>query len=159
MPEAAPTAAPGASGAQPGTFVDPYRAYNFKLSIGGVVEGHFVECRGLEVKVQPIRYREGGTQQVVHAIPGRVDYGTVELRYGLTQSRELWQWFMTGVQGKVERRNVSILLLDSEGVREATRWDLTNAWPSHWRGAVLDAMSNEVAVETLSLVFETLQRG
>lgn len=159
MPEAAPTAAPSKSGAQPGTSPDPFRAYNFKLSIGGVTEGHFVECRGLDVKINTIRYREGGTQQVVRAIPGRVDYGPVELRYGLTNSRELWQWFLTGVQGKVERRNVSVLLLDPDGVAEAMRWDLMNAWPAHWRGAVLDAMTNEVAIESLTLVYETLQRA
>ena len=30
----------------------------------------------------------------------------------------------------MERRNVSILMLDSEGSQEVVRWDLTNAWPS-----------------------------
>ncbi len=159
MPEAAPAAAPKTNGAQPGTFIDPFRAYNFKLSIGGVTEGHFVECSGLDVKINAIRYREGGTQQVVHAIPGRVEYGDITLKYGLTRSRELWQWFLTGVQGKVERKHVSILLLDSEGVVEAMRWDLVNAWPSRWRGAVLDAMTNEVAIESVTLVYETLQRA
>jgi phage tail-like protein len=159
MPEAAPAPAPASSGAQPGVFVDPFRAYNFKLSIGGVTEGHFVECSGLDVKIHPIRYREGGTQQVVHAIPGRVEYGDVTLRYGLTRSAELWQWFLTGVQGKVERRNVSILLLDADGVAESMRWDLMNAWPARWKGAVLDALTNEVAIETVTLVFETLQRA
>ncbi|MPZ68907.1 MAG: phage tail protein [Actinobacteria bacterium] len=159
MPEAAPTVAPSTSGAQPGVFIDPFRAYNFKLSIGGVTEGHFVECSGLDIKINTIRYREGGTQQVVHAIPGRVEYGDIVLRYGLTRSRELWQWFMSGIQGKVERRNVSILLLEADGVLEATRWDLTNAWPARWRGAVLDAMTNEVAIESVTLVFETLQRA
>jgi len=32
------------SGAQPGVFTDPYRAYNFKLVVQGVTEGHFTEC-------------------------------------------------------------------------------------------------------------------
>src|SRR5262245_62187593 len=83
MPEAAETAAPATPGAQPGTFVDPFRAYNFKLQIQGVTEGHFTECSGLEVEVHPIRYREGGAGQVVHVIPGPVSYGDVTLSYGL----------------------------------------------------------------------------
>ena len=89
----------------------PYRAYNFKLAIQGVTEGHFVECSGLGVRVEPIRYQEGGST-TVHQIPGPIDYGDVTLRYGLTASRELWDWFMAGVQGKVDRRNVSILMLE-----------------------------------------------
>jgi phage tail-like protein len=147
------------SGAQPGVFIDPYRAYNFKLTIQGVVEGHFTECIGLGVNVEVIRYREGGTNEVVHCIPGPVEYGDVTLRYGLTQSRELWDWFMTAVHGKVRRKNISILMLDSDGVAEVMRWDLFNAWPAAWRGAPLDALSREVAIESLTLVYDSLQRG
>jgi phage tail-like protein len=154
----APAAAQPA-GAQPGSFNDPYRAYNFKLVIQGVTEGHFTECSGLGVRVQDIKYREGGTSQVVHRLPGPVDYADVTLKYGLTPSVELWQWFMTAVHGKVERRNVSVVMLAADGVAEALRWNLINAWPSQWRGALLDAMGREAAIESLTLVFETLERG
>jgi phage tail-like protein len=160
MAEAAatpPQTAP--AGAQPGVFVDPYRAYNFKLMIQGVTEGHFTECSGLGIKVQVIKYREGGTNQVIHCIPGPVEYADITLRYGLTASRDLWDWLMTAVQGKVARKNVSILLLDSDGVAEVMRWDLVNAWIAEWRGSVLNAMQREVAIESLTLVFETLQRA
>lgn len=160
MADAVNNAAQGTpSGAQPGVFVDPYRAYNFKLMIQDVIEGHFTECTGMGVNVQVIRYREGGTSQVVHCLPGQVEYGDITLRYGLTQSRELWEWFMSAVQGRVQRKNISILMLDSEGVGEVMRWDLLGAWPSAWRGAALDAMSREVAVETLTLVYDSLSRG
>lgn len=138
---------------------DPYRAYNFKLEIQGVAEGHFTECTGMGVKVHAIPYRQGGVNQVVHQLPGPVEYGHVTLRYGLTDSAELWAWFMTAVDGNVERRNVSIVMLGNDGVEEVLRWDLINAWPSEWRGAPLDAMNREVAIENLTLVFETLKRG
>jgi phage tail-like protein len=159
MPEAAQSTPQAPSGAQPGTFIDPYRAYNFKLQIQGVTEGHFTECSGLGVDVQPIRYREGGAGQVVHVIPGPVSYSDIVLRYGLTSSTELWQWLLTAVRGTVQRRNVSILMLDSSGATEVVRWDVTNAWPARWRGAPLDALAKEIAIESLTLVFETLQRG
>jgi len=159
-PVPAPPQPPAAAnGASPGTFVDPFRAYNFKLEIQGVTAGHFTGCSGLEVEVEPIRYREGGAGQVVHVIPGQVRYGDVMLRYGLTASTELWQWMLTAVSGTVERRNVSVLMLDSGGATEVMRWNLTNAWPSKWRGAPLDALNHEVAIESLTLVFETLARG
>ena len=139
--------------------IDPYRAYNFKLDISGLTEGPFTECSGLGVKVTPIKYREGGNNQVVRHIPGPVEYASVTLSYGLTSSRELWDWMLTAVQGRVERKNVSILMLDSEGSNEVMRWNLNDAWPSEWRGAPLDAMSREIAIESLTLVFDTLERA
>lgn len=137
-----------------------YRVYNYKLIFQpDIAEAHFTEVSGLGVKVNSIAYREGGTQSIVRKLPGFVEYADVTLRYGLSSSRELWDWFLTGVNGKVERRNVSIVLLDTDGASEVMRWDLVNAWVTEWRGAVLDAMTNEVAIETLSLTFDTLARN
>ena len=39
------------------------------------------------------------------------------------------------------------------------RWNLINAWVSEWRGAVLNASTHEVAIEAVTIVFETLERG
>jgi phage tail-like protein len=140
-------------------FVDPFRAFNFKMEVQGVTEGHFTEVDGLEAKVTSISYREAGNSQVVHNVPGRTEYGAITLRYGLTRSRDLYDWFMTGVKGKVQRKNISIVLLDSDGTTEAMRWNLVNAWVTEWRGALLDAQSQEVAIESLTLVCETLERA
>ena len=153
MPEM--TASPAA---QPGNLVDPLRAYNFKLLINNVTEGHFTEVAGLGVQVERIAYREGGNNAQVRAIPGRVTYAAISLRFGLTSSQELWDWLMTAVEGRVSRRNVSIVMLDSTGATEVLRWNLINAWPQEWYGAPLDAMSRELAIETLVLAHEGLER-
>jgi phage tail-like protein len=155
--QVAPQVSP--NGAQPGVFVDPYRAYSFKLLIQNIVEGHFTECRGMGAEVEVIRYREGGTSPVVHHIPGPVRYREVTLCYGLTSSREVWDWFTTAVQGKVQRKNVSILMLDSDGVTEVVRWNLFNAWIASWHGAPLNALSDQLAIECVTLVYDSLQRG
>jgi phage tail-like protein len=139
--------------------VDPYRAYNFKLLIEGVTEAHFTQCSGPGVKVEAIKYREAGNNQVVRRIPGQVDYGDITLRYGLTSSRDLWDWFLTAVNGNVERKNISIVMLASDGATEVLRWNLVDSWPSEWRGAPLDALSQEVAIESLTLVFESMDRA
>jgi phage tail-like protein len=144
--------------AQPGVRVDPYRAYNFKLLIEGAEEGHFTECSGLGASVQPIYYRSGGMGPSVQVIPGQVEYEGVTLRYGLTKSTSLWEWFTASLSGKAQRKDISILILDTDGVTEAVRWDLFGAWPSRWRGAMLDARVNEVAIESLTLVFERIER-
>jgi phage tail-like protein len=158
MPEAAPKPPAGAAGATPGTFVDPYRAYHFKIDIQGVTAGHFTECSGLRVKVEDIKYREAGMGQIVRRLPGRVQYGDVTLRYGLTSSTELWSWLMAAVAGTVAPRDISILVLQRDGATEALRWNLERAWPSEWCGAPLDALGNEAAIESLTLVYERIER-
>jgi len=159
MPEAtqkppAPTGAAAAAGA----YKDPYGSYHFKLEIQGVTEGHFTRCTGLGVRVEAIKYREGGIGQVVHRLPGRVEYADVTLYYGLTASKDLWLWLESAMKGTVQRRNVSVVVLAQDGVTEAVRFNLLKAWPSAWVGAPLDALSNEVAIEELTLVYETLER-
>ncbi len=138
---------------------DPYRSYNFKLDINGVSEGHFTECSGLSVKVESIPYREAGANQIVRKIPGPVDYAAVTLRYGVTSSRELWDWLMKAVEGNVERKNVSIILLDSAGSSEVMRWNLQDAWPSEWQGAALNTTDRAIAIDSLTLVFDRLERA
>ena len=154
-----PPAPQDSASATPGTVVDPYRAYNFKLEIQGVVEGHFTACSGLGINVSVIKYREGGLRNAVRAIPGQVDYEPITLHYGLTSSRELFDWLMTAVQGNVDRKNVSIIILDSSGATEVVRWNLSSAWVASWRGAMLDAMDHEIAIESVTLVYEALERA
>lgn len=150
------TAAAGASGAM-GAVPDPYRAYNFKLDVGGDTAGHFTDVSGLGARVESIAYRQGGEHQVVHRLPGRVEYYDVVLRYGLTASRTLWQWFQSGLRGAVQRKNVSVILLDNAGEREVMRWNLQGAWIKEWKAAALDAQGRELAVESLTLCYETLE--
>jgi phage tail-like protein len=139
-------------------YADPYRAFNFKIELQGVTEGHFTEVSGLGAKVTPISYREAGNSQVVHYVPGRVEYSAITLRYGVTKSKDLFEWFKTGV-GQIQRRNLSIVLLDADGMTEVMRWNLVNAWPTEWRGSLLDAHSQEVAIESLTLVCESIDRA
>ena len=97
---------PTAAAQSAGTYVDPYRAFNFKIEIQGVTEGHFTEVCGLGAKVTPISYREAGNSQVVHYVPGRVEYSAITLRYGVTRSKDLFEWFKTGVKGQLQRKNL-----------------------------------------------------
>jgi phage tail-like protein len=159
MPAAAPeTSAPAPDAGQTGNWKDPYRSYNFKVSVQGVGDGHFTECSGLAVRVQSIPYREAGGGSVIHRLPGQIEYGEITLRYGLTNSKELWQWFLSAVEGKVNRRSVSIIMLADDGTTEVLRWDLRNAWVTEWRGALLDALGREAAIESMTLVCEELKR-
>ncbi|MBT8162050.1 phage tail protein [Arthrobacter sp. GN70] len=146
-----------APAAQPGNVVDPYRAYNFKLVIQGVVQGHFTKVEGLGLKIDRILYRSGGENSTVRVIPGQVEYTPVTLRFGLTDSTEMLQWLFKAVDGRVERRNVSIAMLNDAGSAEVRRWNLLGAWPCDWFGAPLDALGKDLAIESLSIAYDRLE--
>jgi phage tail-like protein len=141
-----------------GQWTDPYTSIHFAIDVNGVTEARFVECSGLSVEVEAIKYREAGANQIVRRLPGRLEYADLVLRYGLTSSVQLWQWMEAAIAGTIERRNVSIVMYGHDGATEVMRWNLRNAWPRAWRGAELDAMGSRVAIENLTLVFEEFER-
>ncbi len=59
----------------------------------------------------------------------------------------------TGLDGAVQRKNMSVLLLDAAG-NEVLRWNIVNAWPVRWSGPVLNAEVSGVAIETLEIAHE-----
>lgn len=148
---------PKATKSATGSVNDPFRGYNFRVEIQGVGDAAFTECSGMGAVVHAIRYAEGRSP-VVRRIPGPVEYADITLRYGLTSSAELWNWMLSGVKGKVERRNVSIVLYSSDAITEVMRWNLAQAWVSKWSAAPLDAMAQEIAIESMTIVYETLER-
>jgi phage tail-like protein len=73
---------------------------------------------------------------------------------------ELYNWRKMVEQGKLSsvRRNMTVILIDEEG-NDVARWDFTNAWPSKYKGPDLNAKGNEISIETLEIVFESMQRS
>ena len=153
----APPPAP-ATGSATGNAIDPYRAFNFKLDVRGVSQGHFTACSGLSGRVETIMYREAGSNEVVRKLPGRPDFGPIILSWGLTTSLEMWEWFQTSIHPPVRRQDISVIMLGDQG-EEVLRWNLIRAWVSEWRGAALDALGHEAAVESMVIQFEELKRG
>jgi phage tail-like protein len=140
-----------------GTSVDPYKNFNFRLEIDGTAEAGFSDCTGLESEVSVIEYREGGdffTRKLV----GRPKFGNITLKRGITKSSELQDWHKKILEGLNDRRTVVIILLDDER-NEVVRWVAFNAFPRKWEGPQLHASGNEVAIETLELCCDRIERS
>jgi phage tail-like protein len=137
---------------------DPYSNSRFLVEIDGIVQAGFTEASGFGSTVEVVEYREGGDAATVRKLPGRVTYPDITLRWGLTDSRELYDWHVSAINGRIERKNGSIILLDSTG-QEKVRWNFFGAWPSRWDGADFNARSNDAAIETLTVTCERLERA
>jgi phage tail-like protein len=141
-----------------GQRVDPYRGFNFLVEIDGITQAGFQEVSGLDSSTDSVDYREGSDPNHVRKLTGLNKVSAITLKRGITDSDELWKWRLTVIEGKAERRNGSIILLDSTG-KEKLRWNFVNAWPSKWTGPALNATSTAVAVETLEITHEELTKA
>ena len=135
---------------------DPYMNYNFLVEIDGITAAGFQECSGLESSTETVEYREGGENSTSRKLPGRTTFGDIVLKRGITDSEELWDWRKSVINGSIQRKSGSIILLDQER-NEARRWNFHSAWPSKWEGPSLDAKANDVAIETLTITHESLE--
>jgi phage tail-like protein len=137
---------------------DPYLGFNYFVEIEGLIVGGFTEVTGLQIETEVQEYREGGLNDYVHKLPGATRYpSNLVLKCGLTDLDTFWAWHQDVIQGKVERKNGSIFLLDRQRV-PATWWNFADAYPVKWTGPELRASSNAVAVETVELVHRGISK-
>jgi phage tail-like protein len=136
---------------------DPYKAFNFLVEIDNIAHAVFSEVTGLESETAVIEYR-AGNENVVRKLPGLTKFGNITLKRGITQDAELWNWRKSVVDGNIDRRNGSIVLLD-DSRNQVVRWNFHNGWICKWEGPALSAKSNEVAIETMEIAHEGLERA
>ena len=137
---------------------DPYKNYRFLVEIDGIVQGGFAECSGFGSEVQVVEYREGGDATTARKLPGMAKYPDISLKWGITDSRELYDWHLAAVNGQTQRKNGSIVVLDDTG-QEKVRWNFFGAWPSKYAGPSFSAKGNDVAIETLTVSCERMLRA
>ena len=137
---------------------DPFRAHHFIVELDGIARAGFRECTGLDTRQTPVEYREGKDAHTVRKLPGLVTYTNITLRWGMSDDTQLWDWRKKAMDGKIERKNGSIVLIDEDGT-EKTRWNFREAWPVTWSGPSLNATSNDVAIEALEIAHEGVERA
>jgi phage tail-like protein len=144
----------------PGQRVDAARNFNFLVELdGGIVRASFIECSGLDATTEVIETREGGENTTVRKLPGKTMYSDITLKWGVTDSDELWRWRQQIIDGDVQRKSGSVVVFDLANSQEVARWDFVDAWPTKWEGPALNATGNELAIETLVLAHEGIRRA
>ena len=137
---------------------DPYRGYNFRIEVGGFQRAAFRECEGLSAAQEPIEYREGTDPKHPRKVPGLNKYTNITLKWGISDDTDIWEWRKKCIDGKVERQDGSIILMDEEG-NEVCRWNFFQGWPTNWTGPSLNATGNDIAIETLEITHERIEKA
>ena len=137
---------------------DAYASNRFYISIEGVTgeQALFTEASGLQVEIEVFEYTEGGVNSFVHKLPGRTKVGNLTLKRGMTNSKAFLEWISNVALGKIERKNVSIVMFSAKG-EELMRWNFDGMYPIKWTGPQYQASGNAAAIESLELAHSGLQ--
>ncbi len=140
---------------------DPLTGCQFSLEVQGVLKGHFTEVSGLGSEHEIIEHKvvdEKG-HDFVMKIPGRMKYGDITLKRGITSSMDVWDWRKQVEDGDVEgaRASGSVIMYD-QNYTEVARWNFENGWPSKVTGPSLKSDSNDFGIEEMTIVHERIYR-
>ena len=137
--------------------VEVHAAFRFAIQIDGITEAVFTECTLPSLEVDVTQQMEGGLNNAVHQIPGRVKAGKITLKRGITTSSDLLTWYVDLAQGKIEdsERKVSVVMYDSLS-DEVLRWNFQKAFPSKWSGPTFASANSQAAIETLELSYHSV---
>lgn len=134
----------------------PLPKFHFQVDWGGLKIG-FTEVTGLDITTEVIEYRDGASPEYSTVkMPGQRKFSNVTLKRGVfSGDNEFYNWFNTVSLNTVERRNLTISLLN-ESHEPVIVWKVKNAWPTKVTPTDLKADGNEVAIESLELAHEGL---
>jgi len=135
----------------------PHGKFRYRVEIDGLDAGGFSEVTGFDASIDVMEYREGDMVQTPFKIPGLKKYGNITLKKGLTDSLVMYEWLITGVDGPVDRKTITITSLD-ESEQPVASWQVINAWPIKYTAPDFNATSSEVAIETIEIAHEGMTR-
>jgi phage tail-like protein len=139
--------------------IDPIRNFRYRLEIGGIQQAGFSEVAIGESTTDAIDYREGTDPMHVRKLSGLSKFANITLKWGVTESMELYNWHKAIVAGQIgtSRKQVAIVVVDESGADKA-RFVVSEAWPLKYDPSDLNAKGNEVFIEVLELANEGIER-
>ena len=134
----------------------PLPKFHFRVEWGGARIG-FAEVTGIDRQTKPIEYREGSSPIFSKTkMPGMLEFSNLVFKRGTFEGDvDYYTWFNTINMNTVQRRDITISLLD-ETHQPVFTWKALNAFPVKVQASDLKADGNEVAIETLEVAHEGL---
>lgn len=137
-----------------------YLGSQFGLEIDGVELARFTSVSGLGFESEVVTFQDtlADGKIVTRKRPGRINFGDITLKRGLSADNALVEWYQTVVNGAVERKSGSIVIYDQVS-SEIGRWNFENAWISKWSASDLDAGSDDIMIEEITIAHEYMERA
>ncbi|BDD04511.1 phage tail protein [Aureibacter tunicatorum] len=135
----------------------PVLSYRYKAVIGDKDTLFFSEVSGLKLSFESAEYKEATDQGIkIYQVPAQLSTPEITMKKGMFNGdTALFDWFNSTHSDKFSKQEVVISQLDNEN-KAIMVWTITNAFPTSFEGPTLDAKSNEVAFESVTLKGLTL---
>lgn len=131
---------------------DPLQKFKFRVTIPGIPSQiGFQKVSGLSKEVNVVEYDESAFEYT-HKLPGKTKFGEVTMERGMFADSSMLDQ-MKVIQNPDYRTTMIVQLMDRFGNVQRT-WKLAEAWISKWEGSDLDATSDDVAIETITVQYE-----
>jgi len=141
---------------------DPAISARFMVKFGSKLQGAFRECTLVTAEHEPAEYKFADEQGKpgYYAIPGRMKFGRITLKRGLTNDMAAWTWRKEVEDGQVTsaRTNGTITMHDQDGAVMA-EFNFENVWPLKVSGPAPNANSSDLAIEEVELICEKVTRA
>ncbi len=137
-----------------------YLGSQFGLEIDGVELARFTGISGLGYESEVVTFQDtlADGKIITRKRPGRISFPDIVLKRGLSADNALVDWYQTVVNGAVERKSGSVVIYDQTST-EIGRWNFENAWISKWSASDLDAGSDDVMIEEITIAHEYMERA
>ncbi len=136
---------------------DPVTAFRFTVKFDDLPPGGFSDCSGLQTETEIQEYAEGGLNDHTWKLPGRTKHGNVTFKRGIV-NKVLWDWHQAIADGDFTSRNCTVIVHDPSGSDDVLEFQLVDAFPAKWIGPELGAAQNNLAIETMEVAHQGLQR-
>jgi phage tail-like protein len=114
----------------------------------------FQEVSGLTVSTEFESWPEGGENRFAHQLPKSLQFSELVLKRGKFMGSGVLQWARQAMEGfQFKPTNLMISLLDDTHL-PLYNWYVVNAVPKRLEISGINAMNNEILVETLALNYQ-----
>ena len=135
----------------------PIPVFYYRVTIGNNDAIAFSEVSGLSIEYETITYKDGLSYKEGNKyMPGLMSPVNLTLQKGIVKADSfLFDWIATVRLHTVDKRDVRIDLLNENG-EPTVSWKVSDAFPTKLDAPSFNASSNEVAIESLSLMATSL---
>jgi phage tail-like protein len=137
-----------------------YLGSQFGLEIDGVELARFTAVSGLGYESEIVSFQDtlADGKVITRKRPGRINFPDIVLKRGLSADNALVEWYQTVVDGQVERKSGSVVIYDQTST-EIGRWNFENGWIAKWSASDLDAGSDDIMIEEVTIAHEYMERA
>lgn len=140
---------------------DPMIGAHFEVSVGAIT-GYFTEVSGLGSESEIVEHKiiaKGAKESIIRKIPGRLKWGDIVLKRGITKNLDFYNWRKQVEQGGVEKARLDgTIIMYDQTMTPVAEWTFTKGWPSKISGPSLQSDGNAVGIEELTIVHEGIKR-